>query len=282
MSDKDQQKTDVRKSYWKKEEEDLLKSWADKAQCYQWLHMKSRDVYQRKNAMYTIPVIIISTFVGTASFAQDRFSEENRQYLAMGIGSLSIVAGIISTVSQFLKVSELNESHRIASLSWGKFYRTIKTEISRHPLDRNSPTMVITHNKEEFDRLVEISPPIPRKVMSEFQKKFGNIEELIRPEICDELFPTDIFDITEEERDNIIKDIMNIGKEVEKKTKVRKSKEKILGLEEEYKETFFGINGRYPNQFELKRYIDTKMGENETDLVEIDLTESQSDQDSIV
>lgn len=282
MSDKDQQKTDVRKSYWKKEEEDLLKSWADKAQCYQWLHMKSRDVYQRKNAMYTIPVIIISTFVGTASFAQDRFSEENRQYLAMGIGSLSIVAGIISTVSQFLKVSELNESHRIASLSWGKFYRTIKTEISRHPLDRNSPTMVITHNKEEFDRLVEISPPIPRKVMSEFQKKFGNIEELIRPEICDELFPTDIFNITEEERDNIIKDIMNIGKEVEKKTKVRKSKEKILGLEEEYKETFFGINGRYPNQFELKRYIDTKMGENETDLVEIDLTESQSDQDSIV
>ena len=281
MSDKNQ-KTDVRKAYWKREEEDLLKSWADKAQCYQWLHMKSRDVYQRKNAMYTIPVIIISTFVGTASFAQDRFSEENRQYLAMGIGSLSIAAGIISTVSQFLKVSELNEAHRIASLSWGKFYRTIKTEISRHPLDRNSPTMVITHNKEEFDRLVEISPPIPRKVMSEFQKKFGNIEELIRPEICDELFPTDIFDISDQERDDIIRGIMNVGKEAERKLRARKSKEKIRGLEEEYRETFFGINGRYPNQFELKRYMDTKMGEIETDLVEIDLIEDQTDQDSVV
>ena len=66
---------DIRKSYWKKEEETLLKAWADKAQCYQWLHMKARDVYRRKNARYTIPVIVISTFVGTASFAQDRFSE---------------------------------------------------------------------------------------------------------------------------------------------------------------------------------------------------------------
>ena len=256
-----QSTAELRKAYWKKEEEDLLKSWADKAQCYQWLHMKSRDIYQRKNAFYTIPVIVISTFVGTASFAQDRFSEENRQYLAMGIGSLSIVAGIISTVSQFLKVSELNEAHRIASLSWGKFCRTIKTEISRHPLDRHSPTIVINHNKEEFDRLVEISPPIPKKVMLEFRRKFGDIEDLIRPEVCDELFPTDVFDITDEERENIIQNIVNKTKEAEKKVKYRKSKAHEKEVEDEYKETFFSINGRYPNDFEMKRYMETKSGD---------------------
>ena len=270
LNDQGQKTINVRKSYWKKEEEDLLKSWADKAQCYQWLHMKSRDVYQRKNAMYTIPVIIISTFVGTASFAQDRFSEENRQYLAMGIGSMSIVAGIISTVSQFLKVSELNEAHRIASLSWGKFYRTIKTEISRHPLDRTTPSMLITHNKEEFDRLVEISPPIPKKVMQEFQKKFGNIDDLIRPEVCDELFPTNVFDITEEERENIIQNIVNTNKKSEKKIKDKKIKEKEKAIEDEYKETFFAINDRYPNEFEMKRYLDKKTGDTVLEIVDLD------------
>ena len=156
--------TKVRDSYWKEEEEELLRQWADKAQCYQWIHLRSREIYQKKNSWYTIPVIVISTFVGTASFAQERFTEEDRQYVAMGVGTLSIIAGIISTISQFLKVSELNEAHRIASLSWGKFYRTVKTEITRHPLDRNGPTMVINSNKEEFDRLVEISPPVPKKL----------------------------------------------------------------------------------------------------------------------
>ena len=160
----------IRESYWKEEEEDLLLQWADKAQCYQWLHIRSRDVYQKKNSWYTIPVIVISTIVGTASFAQDRFPEEDRKYVAMGVGSLSIVAGIISTVAQFLKVSELNEAHRIAALSWGKFFRSVKTEITRHPLDRGCPTILINAYKEEFDRLVEISPPVPKKIIAEFNK----------------------------------------------------------------------------------------------------------------
>ena len=75
----------VRDSYWKEEEEELLRQWADKAQCYQWIHLRSREIYQKKNSWYTIPVIVISTFVGTASFAQERFSEEDRQYVAMGV-----------------------------------------------------------------------------------------------------------------------------------------------------------------------------------------------------
>jgi hypothetical protein len=263
----------IRKAYWKEEEEELLKSWADKAQCYQWLHMKAREVYRRQNSRYTIPVIIISTFVGTASFAQDRFSEENRQYLAMGVGSLSIIAGIISTVAQFLKVSELNEAHRIAALSWGKFFRTVKTEISRHPLDRQTPTMLINHNKEEYDRLVEISPPIPKKVLAEFQSKFSAIENLVKPEVCDELAPTTVFNISEEERAAIVNSLQATNQKAEKKTKEKVLKEKEQSLQEQYKETFFSINGRQPNEFEMRRYIEANLA---PDTTEIDLTEPES------
>jgi hypothetical protein len=263
----------IRKAYWKEEEEELLKSWADKAQCYQWLHMKAREVYRRKNSRYTIPVIIISTFVGTASFAQDRFSEENRQYLAMGVGSLSILAGIISTVAQFLKVSELNEAHRIAALSWGKFFRTVKTEIARHPLDRQPPTLLINQNKEEYDRLVEISPPIPKTVLSEFQAKFSAIEDLIKPEVCDELTPTMVFEISEEERAKIISNLETTNQQAEKKTKEKVLKEKERSLQEQYKETFYSINGRQPNELEMRRYIEANLT---PDTTEIDLTEPES------
>lgn len=271
LDKKEKDQTDIRKNYWKQEEEELLRQWADKAQCYQWLHMRSRDVYQRKNAAYTIPVIIISTFVGTANFAQDRFPEENRKFVAMGVGALSIVAGIISTVSQFLKVSELNEAHRIASLSWGKFYRSVKTEITRHPLDRNLPSLVITQNKEEYDRLVEISPPIPKKILLEFQKKFGAINNLTKPEMCDQLSPTAIFDITEEERKEIIENLNNVNKEIVKKNLEKKVKEKNKDIEEKYKETFFNMNGRYPDDLEIQRYMQKTI--NEEVVVEIEESE---------
>lgn len=271
LDKKEQDHSKIRKNYWKQEEEELLRQWADKAQCYQWLHMRSRDVYQRKNAIYTIPVIIISTFVGTANFAQDRFPEENRKFVAMGVGALSIAAGIISTVSQFLKVSELNEAHRIASLSWGKFYRSVKTEITRHPLDRNLPSLVITQNKEEYDRLVEISPPIPKKILLEFQKKFGAINNLTKPEMCDQLSPTAIFDITEEERKEIIENLNNVNKEIVKKNLEKKVKEKNKDIEEKYKETFFNMNGRYPDDLEIQRYMQKTT--NEEVVVEIEESE---------
>ncbi len=265
-------KPSVRESYWKEEEEDLLRQWADKAQCYQWLHMRARDIYQRKNSWYTIPVIVISTFVGTASFAQERFPEEDRKYVAMGVGSLSIVAGVISTISQFLKVSELNEAHRVAALSWGKFYRSVKTEITRHPLDRTCPTILINTNKEEFDRLVEISPPLPKKVVAEFNRKFKRLTDLTKPEICDSLMPTQAYEITPEEREEIIKSLVKTNKKIKKKEETQKLK----SIEDKYRETFFSMNGRYPDDNEIQLYKNKlkKAESNESVAIDIEVSET--------
>ena len=57
---------------WKDEHEKILIEWADKAQCYRWLHGRSFALYRVKAMWYTIPVIVISTLTGTANFAQDR------------------------------------------------------------------------------------------------------------------------------------------------------------------------------------------------------------------
>ena len=51
---------------WSTEHEQILIEWADKAMCYRWLHSKANSMYSRLNALYTIPVIIISTLTGTA------------------------------------------------------------------------------------------------------------------------------------------------------------------------------------------------------------------------
>jgi tryptophanyl-tRNA synthetase len=244
-----------KRDFWKEEEELLLRSWADKAQCYQWMHMRAHEIYSRKNAMYTIPVIIISTITGTANFAQDRFGEDMRPYVVMGIGTLSIVAGIISTISQFLKISELNESHRVASLSWGKFFRNIKTELARHPRDRFPPLEMIKMSKEEYDRLVEISPFMPKKVISMFNTKFRQNLDLTKPEVCDILNATQIFELTQQERDELAREFQeNLDKkDGNHHSGIKETTNEEMERRRRFIDTFFEINGRHPDEDEINK-----------------------------
>jgi len=192
---------------WTPQHERILIDWADKATCYKWLHEKTHREFSRKNRWFTIPVIIMSTITGTANFAQDKIPLEYVSIATMAIGSVNLFAGILTTIQQFLKISELNESHRVSSISWGKFHRNIKIELSKSPAERSPVTQLIKASKEEFDRLIETSETIPNHVVALFNKTFSGGEvkydsdgkkcpmtekqilfgELIKPEICDAL-----------------------------------------------------------------------------------------------
>lgn len=191
---------------WKTEHETILVEWADKAMCYRWLHARSHQAYSRTNAWFTIPVIVMSTLTGTANFAQDRFPEDIRPFAQMGIGAVNIFAGILTTIAQFLKVSELNEAHRVSSIAWDKFYRNIKVELAKSRDERMHVGHMLKMCKEEFDRLMETSPSINEKIIKLFNNTFPSKEpinkldpnddcfkekaDIKRPEICDSLTST--------------------------------------------------------------------------------------------
>src|SRR6056300_487112 len=182
---------------WKKEHETILIEWADKAMCYRWLHARSHQAYSKTNAWFTIPVIIMSTLTGTANFAQDRFPPDIRPLAQMGIGAVNLFAGILTTIAQFLKIGELNEAHRVSSISWDKFYRNIKVELAKSRDERMHVGHMLKMCKEEFDRLMETSPSINEKIIKLFNTTFPTkkpikqldpleqTNEIKRPEICD-------------------------------------------------------------------------------------------------
>ena len=247
------------REYWKDEEEKILKEWADKGQCYELMHARCHEIYRRKNTLYVIPVIIISTLTGTANFAQDKVPIDKRDIFVMTIGGLNIIAAIVTTISQYLKISELNESYRAGSLSWGKFYRNIKTELAKHPLDRMSPSNMLKHYKEEYDRLIEIYPPIPPNIIAEFNKKM-DVPELIKPEICDSLYPTSIYGMSKDERMEMIKRFQPpIAQDDESEKPVEVIAEEVQVQEApedprilKYKSAFFKINNRIPTDTEIE------------------------------
>ena len=104
------------KETWTYHHEKIFIEWADKAMCYRWLHNSAHIDYKCYNTWFTIPVICISTVTGTANFAQERFQDDMKSLVQIAIGSFNIIAAILTTVQQFLKIT-------VPSLPLSIFYR---------------------------------------------------------------------------------------------------------------------------------------------------------------
>ena len=179
---------------WSPENEVIMIEWCDVAQCYKWLNSRSHEKYSSLNAWFTIPAIVLSTISGTASFAQSSLPTAYQVYSPMAIGAINIFIGILTTVQQYLKISELNEAHRVSSISWDKFSRNIRIELAKRPEERMDAGHFLKLCRQEFDRLMETSPIIHDDIIKEFKRKFegkpGTIErehfdKLKKPDICD-------------------------------------------------------------------------------------------------
>jgi len=194
---------------WRDHHEKLFIEWGDKALCYKWLHNKSYKIYINKYHWYVIPVIIMSTLTGTANFAQGRVPIEYQPYAQMAIGGINIFAGILTTISQFLKVSELVESHKISYVSWDKFYRSVKVEMGKDRKDRVPVMQFLRKSQDQYNNLMETSPDIDDSIIEMFMKTFTstktdvlsakkneiykNFNEIHKPDICNELISTSNF-----------------------------------------------------------------------------------------
>lgn len=260
---------------WTTDHEDILVEWADKAMCFKWLHSKAHAKYSRLNYMYTIPVIIISTLTGTANFAQQRVPIVYQGYFVMVVGFFNLLAGIITTIQQFLKITQLNEAHRVSSIAWDKFYRNIKIEIAIHPDERMHVNQLIKISKEEFDRLVETSPEIPDDVIGEFAiylKGNPEYDEIIKPELCGKLVSTERSRNQWSTSENMAK------KNSLKQQRDNKMKQCVLS----FIDSFSKINGREPIESEIIDNLKDQLDSDKIKEILVKLNEQKQGQEQSV
>ncbi len=175
-----------------------MAEWSDKAGCYRWLHDRCEKKYSKLNMGITIPVIILSTLTGTANFALDGFipadNQDMKKYAQAGIGAVSIFAGILTTLGNFLRYAQGSESHRVAGIAWGKFQRQIAVELAIHPNERLDSMDFLKICRAELDRLIEQSPAIPDDVIKEFLVEFKEKTDIKKPEIVGGMEHTHVFE----------------------------------------------------------------------------------------
>jgi hypothetical protein len=181
VNGEDEEKPKKFQNGWSREQERLMAEWSDIASCYRWLHDKSEKFFHTKTLWINLPVIVLSTLGGTANFGiQSLFeNDENaKKYASFAIGGISLFAGLLTTVGNYLRYAQLEESHRVAAIAWGKFQRLIAVELALKPDDRMDSLDFLKICRADLDRLIEQSPPIPKESIVLFEKKFGTIKDL--------------------------------------------------------------------------------------------------------
>jgi hypothetical protein len=99
----------------------------------------------------------------------------------------------MTTLGNYFRFAQNSEAHRVSAVSWGKFNRMITAELAQKPNDRMDSLDFINFCKQDLDRLIEQSPQIPDNIIKMFEREFDTITELKKPDICNGLEHTPVF-----------------------------------------------------------------------------------------
>ncbi len=143
----------------------LLADWYQRIRFVQFCHYEAAKLYDRLNYALGIPVIGLSTLVGSSVFSQMGQSIEH--WFQVGIGLTSFLAAVLASLQTFFKFSEKSERHRIAAAKYGALRREIEEILATHPQpDRE----VVNTLRQKLDRLADEAPPIPDRIWSRRQQ----------------------------------------------------------------------------------------------------------------
>ena len=148
---------------WHESNEVFFKALGDEAQLQALCHMKSHEEFSKRSRGYQLPIIILSVMCGSGNFVSTSFPE-NQDTIILGVGVLSIITSIISSIAQYLKLAEKSEAFRIAYVSWEKFYNNIRFQLSKRREEREELGNYMSAVTNEYQRLQEISPLLPDKI----------------------------------------------------------------------------------------------------------------------
>ncbi len=155
---------------WHESHERVLVELSEESQISSYMHKLAHEYYSRKNIQYQLPIIILSVVSGSANFISSSFPDQ-QAYIVLGVGGISIMTSIISSISQFLKLGEYAEGHRIAYNAWEKFYARINIQLKMKRENRENANEFLIQAQAEYLRLKEMSPDVPGNISREVSSK---------------------------------------------------------------------------------------------------------------
>jgi hypothetical protein len=154
---------------WTPKTEELLRDWRNRAYAAQSAYYVVAGRYRRANYALGIPVVILSGLVGTAVFAKLQTSMPNGHWL---IGSVSILAAVLSSLQTFLRLAD-NAAEHGAAAAWYSAIRRDTEQVLALPCEsRGGPKACLDTIRKDMNKAGQKAPPLNERLWSKYAQRF--------------------------------------------------------------------------------------------------------------
>jgi hypothetical protein len=147
---------------WNAELQGLLEDWHRRVTTAQFGHQRQADRFRVLSLVVGIPVVVLTTLVGTSAFAAVTHGASKTARLLVGV--VSILAAVLASIQTFLGYGQSAERHRIAGARYASLRRSTEDALGRH-----DPSF-LDRLRTEMDKVGAASPQIGRRIWKKAQE----------------------------------------------------------------------------------------------------------------
>ncbi len=169
------------KIVWDDSIEDLYESWHRRVAAAEHGHRLMADRLRRRHLLLGIPVVILTTLIGTSAFASiSRANSDQIRFLGVDpdvvlaiVGTIGVLAAVLSSLQTFLRYATRAEGHRIAALRYESLRRDMATKLALPREARGQPDRDLDSVRQRMDRYAKESPTIGERQWERLSSEFG-------------------------------------------------------------------------------------------------------------
>ena len=131
------------------------------------------DVLNRRSIMLGLPVVVLSTLVGTSAFASLQTAQAVGTWVKVFVGIVGVSAAILASAQTFLGYARRSEGHRIASVRYEALRRDMAQQLAMPASLRSEPHTELNSVRNRMEKYAKESPPIPESVWNRLRQEFS-------------------------------------------------------------------------------------------------------------
>jgi hypothetical protein len=156
---------------WEDDVENLYESWHRRSAAAEAGHRTMAERMRRRYVMLGIPIVVLTTVVGTSVFASLQHQAVSTP-LRIVVGSLSILAAVMSSLQAFLRYGTRAEGHRIATIRYETLRRDMSETLAVPRAFRPDPVHELDSVRQRLDRYAKESPNVDERLWARLEAQF--------------------------------------------------------------------------------------------------------------
>lgn len=140
----------------------LLEGWLKGIRLFHIAHSKAATHNARMHRALGVPVVIVTTTVGTTVFAS--MGKSPHIALVVFTSAFSLIASVLSGLQTFLNYSRQSERHKLAATKYGMLRRELEEMLCNARKDHVLPQTFLKNFRTRWDQVDQESPEISERI----------------------------------------------------------------------------------------------------------------------